>query len=296
MIMSNEITWTLAIWANGFCAGDVSLQDGESGDDWNEEGSEKEDMEKESGNEEEEEVPKKESAGEKSELLEAFKLVVENQKESLRMVMKKANKRKRRGEEEDDEDEEVEAGPKLISIKNHHFKDDAHSVIDWKVRTSIRPFNGEDRKKFWEKMPRRAEPALEDIQLGHLTKAPINPAVIKKLHDRGTKTAGKQWLSTNFSVEDKGGRVKFYDDRTAGAFLLDYEDSKGPWEAIDGIFNYAMALRMIRPEDDSGILLLRTLHECRMFNHPKFGVKVQRELIMALFDQVGGNIWGTATV
>ena len=138
-------------------------------------------------------------------------------------------------------------------------------------------------------MPRKADPVLEDINIGHLTKAPINPAVIKKIHDRGTKTVGKQWLSTNFSVEDKGGSIKTFDDKSAGAFLFNYEEPKGPWDAVDGIFNYAMALRMVRPEDGSGLLLLRTLHECRMFNHPKFSPRAQRELIMAFFDQVRGS-------
>ena len=224
------------------------------------------------------------------ELLETVQLLVKNQDSSLKVFAKmaKGSRKRKRGEDDDEseEEEDVESQPKLIHFKE--VRDDAHSVIAWKLRASIRPFNGPDLKTYWENMSKKATPVIEDIQIAHLTKAPINPTAIRKIHDRGAETTGKQWMSTNYSVEDKGGRIRATNDRTAGAFVLDYEDPRGPWEAVDSIFNYTMALRMVRPEDWTGILLLRTLHECRMFNHPRFSAKVQRELIMTMFDQVGG--------
>ena len=229
-------------------------------------------------------------SGSTRELLEAVQLLVKNQDSSIKAFAKAArdSRKRKRGEDEEDGSEDEEVGrsqPKLRSFKD--VKDDAHTVIAWKLRAGIRPFNGSDWKSYWENMDQKATPVIEDIQLAHLTKAPINPTVIKKLHDRGAETSGKQWLSTNYSVEDKGVRIRATNDRTAGAFVLDYDDPEGPWEAVDSIFNYAMALSRVRPDDWTGILLLRTLHECRMFSHPRFTAKVQRELIMTMFDQVG---------
>ena len=51
---------------------------------------------------------------------------------------------------------------------------------------------------------------------------------------------GKQWLSSNYAVESKGGRIRADNDRTAGAFVLDYLEPTGV---------YATALRCVRPED-----------------------------------------------
>ena len=222
-------------------------------------------------------------------LLAAVKLLVKNQSDTFEAATRAVNKsrKRKRGDDDDDdseEEEKAESQPKLITFKD--VKDDAHTVIDWKLRANIRPFNGSDWKTYWGKMPRKVTPVIEDVQISHLTKAPINPTVIKKLHDRGAETTGKQWLSTNYSVEDKGGRIRATNDRTAGAFVLDYEDPRGVWDAIDSIFNYTMVLRMVRPDDWTGVLLLRTLHECRMFSHPKFSAKAQKELIMTMFDQV----------
>ena len=139
---------------------------------------------------------------------------------------------------------------------------------------------------YWSKRPRKDLPVLEDLDLQHLTKAPINPHVIAKIHDRGALTTAKQWLSSNYSVEEKGGRIKVVDDKSAGAFMLNYEDAKGVWEAVDAIHNYLMVLGQVRPDDWSGRLLINVLHGCRMFSHPKFSDKVQRDLIMDFFDQV----------
>ena len=197
-----------------------------------------------------------------------------------------ASSGKKRGRsDEEDEEPEVKSQPKLIRIENHLLEDDAHSILDWKAR-SIRPYNGGDQKLYWSQRVRKDTPVIEDLNLSHISKSPINPNVIAKVHDRGCQTTAKQWLSSNYSVEEKGGRIKATDDKSAGAFILNYEDPKGVWEAVDAIHNYNTVLGQVRPEDWSGRLLLKTLHECRMFSHPKFSDKVQRELIMDFFDQV----------
>ena len=43
---------------------------------------------------------------------------------------------------------------------------------------------------------------------------------------------------------------------------------------------------MLRPEDWTGDLMQRILHEYRVFAHPIFSLVTQRELIMTFFDQV----------
>ena len=151
-------------------------------------------------------------------------------------------KRKR----EEEEEEIVKSLPVLIDIESHHLKDDAHNVLDWKAREWLRPYNGHDQELYWSKRPRKCLPVIEDLEMAHLTKAPINPNVIAKLHDRGADMAAKQWLASNYSVEGKGGKIRADNDRSAGAFVLDYSLAKGPWEATDAIHNYTVVLRMVR--------------------------------------------------
>ena len=50
------------------------------------------------------------------------------------------------------------------------------------------------------------------------------------------------------------------------------------------MFNCSMT---VRPDDWTGLLLLRTLHRCRMFAHPWLSIKDQKQLITGRFNQVG---------
>ena len=142
---------------------------------------------------------------------------------------------KRKRNEEDDEEEEAKGRPVLIHKPNHDLKDNAHDVMDWVARVSCRPYNGGDQELFWANMPVKSMPVIEDLKMTHLTKSPINPNIIGKLHDRGKETTGKQWLSGNYAVEGKGGRIRADNDRTAGAFVLDYTEPSGAWDVIDGM-------------------------------------------------------------
>lgn len=200
-------------------------------------------------------------------------------------VMK--GKRKR----EDDEEEGHKSRPILIDIENHHLKDDAHSVLDMTAR-SLRPYNGGDLAAYWAKRRQKEEPVIEDLKMSHLTKEAVNPRVIAMLHDRGLETAPKQWLSSNYSVRDNDRKMRATDKGTAGAFYYDYAEPAGVWEAVDAVHNYTMCLRMVREDDWSGQLILKTLHECRMFAHPKFDSREQKTLIMTFFDKVIGGFGG----
>ena len=82
------------------------------------------------------------------------------------------------------------------------------------------------------------------------------------------------------------GSIFGYNDHSAGAFVLDYNDPTGVWDVVDAMHNYTMALRHVRPDDWTGELMLRTVHDCRMFAHPSFDTKQQRSILMDFFDQV----------
>ena len=218
-------------------------------------------------------------------LVAMMKPLMEGMTAPLMAIAKSQGGRKRKRGDDEDEEEEAAGTPVLVHLPEHDLKDDAHTVIDWEAR-QLRPYNGGDWDLYWSKMPIKSEPVIEDIKIGHMTKAPINPNVIKKLHNRGTETTGKQWLSSNYGVEGKGGRIRAESDRTAGAFILDYNGPTGVWDAVDGIHNYTTALRQVRPDDWTGELMLRTLHDCRMFGHSSFSQKQQKDMIMDFFDQV----------
>jgi hypothetical protein len=149
---------------------------------------------------------------------------------------KESQKRKR-----DEEEERRKALPILIDVQDHHLKDDAHTVIDFEARR-LRPYNGGDIDWFWKHLPIKVEPVMDDLQMSHLTKVTISSASLIKLHDRGADTTHKHWMATNYDVEGKAGKVRIENDTTAGAFILDYKEPKGPWEAVDAVFNYAFGL------------------------------------------------------
>ena len=193
---------------------------------------------------------------------------------------------KRKNRDDSEEDEEAQGMPVLINIPGHDILDDAHTVIDHKAR-SVRPFNGEDHNAYWAKRPRKEVPVIEDLNMSHMTMAPINPKVIALLHDRGAEMTPKMWLSSNVAVENKGGKIHLDSDRKAGSFMLNYVEAASVFEAVDACHNYNMALRQVRPDDWTGTILLRTLHHAKMFSNEKFSAKTQKDLIMDFFGQVG---------
>ena len=97
--------------------------------------------------------------------------------------------KRKRTESEKEEEEEVKSTPILIHLENHTIKDDAHTVFCWESR-SLRPFAGE-QSVYWSNMKRVARPIIQDLKMGHFTKAAINPNMIAKLHDRGADMTGK---------------------------------------------------------------------------------------------------------
>ena len=110
--------------------------------------------------------------------------------------------------------EEERGTPVLVHIENHTIHDDAHSEFDWVAR-SLRPYAG-SQELYWKNQPRVSRPIIEDLQMDHFSKASINPNLIAKLHDRGAMMTGKQWLSSNYAVEGRWGKIRADSDKTAG--------------------------------------------------------------------------------
>jgi hypothetical protein len=166
-------------------------------------------------------------------------LVKSTQVMSGQITASAASKRKK-----PEEEDEVKSQPVMLDIPNHHLRDDAHDTLDHIARR-IRPFNGKNLDDFWKKRPIKALPVMEILNMGHLMKNMVNSKVIAKMHDRGEQLAGKQLLSSNYSVEAKGGKIKLDNDRTAGAYVYNYNYARGAWEVVDAIMNYVMVLRMV---------------------------------------------------
>lgn len=119
--------------------------------------------------------------------------------------------------------------------------------------------------EFWKNQKQFAKPIKEDLLDSHLTSSAVNPKVIAKMHDRGAEVNAKLFLEGNANVDHRPGKIKLEDDHTAGSFQRDYVELQGVWQAVDAAWNYATALRSIRPGDHSGHLILKTLHDVRFF-------------------------------
>jgi hypothetical protein len=234
-------------------------------------------------------------------LCEMFKTQQDMQKELCGLIGPNSKRKK-----SEDEEEVAKSQPVLLEIENHHLKDDAHDIIDWKARL-VRPYNGKSQDEYWTKRPRKAEPVLEMLNIAHLTKNMVNPSVIGKAHDRGQQTTGKQWLSSNYLVEQRAVKVRLDNPQMAASCHWNYEPAKGCHDVVDAIWNYIMVMHLVgaknitmndhrhlafqvRPDDYSGLVLLRNLHFCRFFAHPSISPKEQREMLLETFDQVRSGV------
>ena len=203
----------------------------------------------------------------------------------METMMSSASKisRKRKSLSDTDSDEGHQE-PVLISYPNHDLKDNAKDIIDWKAR-SLRPFRGE-QKEYWKKQPRVARPIMSDLRNSHLTESPLNPKLIEKLHDRGTELSLKMFHSGNINVEQRRGKVKLDEKSSAAAFQLDYKEPQTVWETVDCVQRYTITLRSVRPDDYTGDLLLRVLHEYRYFAGVSRTDGYQKALITKFVEKV----------
>jgi hypothetical protein len=181
-------------------------------------------------------------------------------------------------------EDEPDRVPVLLDVSDHHLKDDGHQVIDFVAR-SVRPLQCE-QDLWWKNQPRVARPVMEDLKVSHLTCSSISPKTIARVHDRGAELTLKMFLSSNVGVETRDGKLRFDTDSLQGAFLLDYHEPQGVWEAVGAVHNYVTILRLIRTEDYSGHVMLHTLHAVRFFAGACRNVTEQKKMVTNFCDQV----------
>ena len=181
-------------------------------------------------------------------------------------------------------EDEPDRVPILLDVPDHHIKDDGHDTIDFVAR-SVRPLQCE-QDIWWKQQPRVARPVLEDLKMTHLTCSSISPKTIARVHDRGAELTLKMFLSSNVGVESRDGKLRFDTNSVQGAFLLDYHEPQGVWEAVGAVHNYITVLKGIRSEDYSGHVMLHTLHSVRFFAGACRNVTEQKKLVTNFCDQV----------
>ena len=127
---------------------------------------------------------------------------------------------------------------------------------------------------------------MEYLKIAHLTRSNISPKTIARVHDRGAELTLKMFLSSNVGVESRDGKLRFDSNSLQGAFLLDYHEPQGVWEAVGAVHNYITVLRGIRTEDYSGHVMLHTLHCVRFFSGACRNVAEQKKMVISFCDQV----------
>ena len=171
--------------------------------------------------------------------------------------------KKRKKDSLDDLDEEEELVP--VKFDGLVGEDDGVDKICWEVRTKLPPFNG-DQDLYWSKQPRVRHPARETVNAEHLRMDPVNPRVTLRDHDRGAPRTIKQYSKDNIRVvktrilTDTRG-VEKHDIGLA----REYVDPQGVYQVMSAIHQYQSNLSMIRPDDWSGSLMLRILHDVKYF-------------------------------
>ena len=148
--------------------------------------------------------------------------------------------------------------PKMIEMMNYDLKDDAHMTIDYEVRTKLRPINAKP-EVWWKRFPRVSRPVLENIEIDYLDKTPVNPLVVKRLHDQGAVIKIKMLLPDNLSVEDRNVKATFtaQGGSLVGALNYSWIEPQTAWQIMDAAIHLLCLLHRIRPEDHRAITLLK---------------------------------------
>ena len=184
----------------------------------------------------------------------------------------------------DDDFEEHPEDLILVDVPNHHIKDDGAKVGDWVAR-SLKPWTG-DQEELWKNKKRVSRPVLQDLKDGHLSRGYVNPRLVARLHDRGAELCLRQFFHKNANVTERKGKLKVDNEANCAAYTYDYVEPQTVWECVDAIFHYVTALRSVRLEDYSGLVLLRALHDVRFFAGANKTDKAQAAMITKFVNYV----------
>ena len=184
----------------------------------------------------------------------------------------------------DDDFEEHPEDLVLVDVPNHHIKDDGANVGDWVAR-SLKPWTGE-QKELWKHKKRVSRPVLQDLKDSHLSRSYVNPRLIARLHDRGAELCLRQFFHKNANVTERKGKLKVDNEANCAAYTYDYVEPQTVWECVDAIYHYVTALRSVRQEDYSGLVILRALHDVRFFAGANKTDKAQAAMITKFVNYV----------
>ena len=171
--------------------------------------------------------------------------------------------------------------PITVDIKEHHLHDNGIDIIDFVARTKIRPYRG-PLKEYWAALPTKQLPVVEDLNDAHIGTNDINPKILHKLHDRGEQLDIKMFLKKNQMVDAMPKRIttRGNSDGTIGAFEFDYKEPQNIWEIADALYAYTTALHTVRPEDWSGLVLLKVFHKYRCLSNSGRDQAVQAKALV----------------
>ena len=167
----------------------------------------------------------------------------------------------------------------MIELLNCDFKDDAHVAIDYEIRSKIRPINCKPDVWF-KRFPRVSRPVLENIEIDYLDKTPINPLVVRKIHDQGAVLKIKMLLPDNLSVEDRNVKATFTAQGGSLVLALNYNwiEPQTSWQIVDAAMHLLCYIHRIRPEDYRAITMLKVRRIIGRFR----GILADHQIIVCL--------------
>ena len=188
---------------------------------------------------------------------------------------------KQQGKEEDRDDsskrkfrDDISYNPQspvLLLEESYRIEDDAHRVIDTRLRQRLRPVNA-NPEEWWVRgaFDRCERPILGgSLYLEHIMTASINDSTLCKAHDRWAYTEIRNWLSRNSGVGRENMKRFKVKDVTSDEFSMGiqthWENPETVWEVMDAGWNLLGAEWMIRNYSHSALAMMRVLHDSRYF-------------------------------
>ena len=178
---------------------------------------------------------------------------------------------------DDDSDDEIDK-PEMINWKGYNVRDNGQDTLDMKLRNALKTINAKP-ETYFKYFDREIKPSFETIEIDHMNFNSVNPRVTKKMFDRGAFLEMKYFDPGNISVNSRPPKASFSarSGDIMGEFSLDWAEPQTMWGCFDAVLNYAINSYTIRSYDYSPWVLIKTLHEMRMFNVCK-SVKEQKKV------------------
>ena len=187
-------------------------------------------------------------------------------------------------QQQEKEDEEIYTREEAIKFAFEAGVDDAEEEIDHKVRTGLRPFRGDWKKRFLS-LGRHAKPRKSDIGLPELGTVSVSPLTVLKLHDRGATLKIAMFISKNQDVQSRSGTIEV-DSAKRKAFVENYnwKEPENAQAIAEAVLVFTIALWRIWPEDWSGLVLLKVLTRFKYLQNLPIPKKQQIQMLQSFLN------------